>query len=62
MLFENPGLEEGDEFTFPGLNPCFTGICSLSEIALSEKDIELCLNPCFTGICSLRCKQNNGCL
>ena len=41
------------EFVF-GLNPCFTGICSL-RVKYSMLVIHyMSLNPCFTGICSLR--------
>ena len=37
-----------------GLNPCFSGTCSLSE---TNKHLQGCcagLNPCFSGTCSLR--------
>ena len=35
-----------------GLNPCFSGICSLSTNK-RRRNFERCLNPCFSGICSL---------
>ena len=38
-----------------GLNPCFTGICSLRSVRLFRNNsMYSSLNPCFTGICSLR--------
>ena len=41
-----------------GLNPCFTGICSLSYISINKfNKKELSLNPCFTGICSLSLQE-----
>ena len=41
-----------------GLNPCYSGICSvsLSERLTLEKTI-IGLNPCYSGICSVRCRQ-----
>ena len=37
------------------LNPCFTGICSLSLFGNAKiGENTMSLNPCFTGICSLR--------
>ena len=35
------------------LNPCFSGICSLSRHASGSKWTCHSLNPCFSGICSL---------
>ena len=35
------------------LNPCFSGICSLSSVEFPETPQVHCLNPCFSGICSL---------
>ena len=35
------------------LNPCFSGICSLSHGTSVEYVLEYGLNPCFSGICSL---------
>ena len=36
------------------LNPCFNGICSLSERMSERAEVQAVgLNPCFNGICSL---------
>ena len=39
-----------------GLNPCFNGIWSLSDVNICRNTLknELGLNPCFNGIWSLR--------
>ena len=37
----------------PSLNPCFSGICSLSN-RMYPDELRESLNPCFSGICSLR--------
>ena len=44
------------ETTLTRLNPCCSGICSLSQIYLNIKIRLSCLNPCCSGICSLRVK------
>ena len=46
----------GDEYTTSdgGLNPCYSGICSVLYLGLNDKDSKG-LNPCYSGICSVSC-------
>ena len=37
-----------------GLNPCYNGICSMSEVSSEIKKQLPRLNPCYNGICSMR--------
>ena len=36
------------------LNPCYSGICSVSQVIILLATILICLNPCYSGICSVR--------
>ena len=37
-----------------GLNPCYSGICSVSAERAAEQILsERSLNPCYSGICSV---------
>ena len=52
MLSEYESLNQLIEWTL-GLNPCCSGICSLSPKRLDIIKNLKCLNPCCSGICSL---------
>ena len=42
------------ELNDAGLNPCYSGICSVSVNNILDQLIESSLNPCYSGICSVR--------
>ena len=42
--------------SYKGLNPCFSGWCSLTCTWMHYVILYHCLNPCFSGWCSLTCK------
>ena len=47
-------LEEEEILYAACLNPCFNGICSLTQETVDGwAQRPICLNPCFNGICSL---------
>ena len=50
------GLSSSHGGTRLGLNPCFNGICSMSNQQRCGKCL-CCLNPCFNGICSMRVER-----
>ena len=35
------------------LNPCYSGICSVSQPIADKLNERGCLNPCYSGICSV---------
>ena len=49
-------LSQREEISPPAgcLNPCYSGICSVSLLLLElSKKMKNCLNPCYSGICSV---------
>ena len=40
-----------------GLNPCYSGICSVNIPKVQINKQMRCLNPCYSGICSVKILQ-----